>query len=1047
MNHYICMIMIALIDTFCTMEGACQIVVSSVRPDTVLAGEYYIKGKGLLTEAKYDSSMQYFNNAIKIYEEALTHAEDQELWENYICCLAYKGKNYVKQMKFEPASETLHRALDLGIEKLGDKHIHIALVYTELATLSFRQSELTKALEYDQKSLNIKIQNLGQVHKDVAGGYYNIGLTYQDIGDYDAALSSFIQSRDIYLQLDDPDVASAYYGIGRTYLFKGHSDPAFEPLNKSLTIRMEIFGKNHPLVAESYYALGKWFKDTGDLDEAIDYYKRSTAIYREYYGPQHPSVAFGNNNIGIVYWEKGNIREALHYFDKSLKDKIQIFGENHPAVANTYANIGQIYFRQGDLQKAFQNYNKSLQIRSDVLGNDHPSIAVDYMFMGSAYIEMSEFKKALDYFEKALAIQIKATGEDHPRIAQIYNHMGEIYAGKTDYQKALTYFQKALNSLAPEFNDNNIYHNPPIEYILSDNELLTSLHYKAESLHKLYASKRGNIEDMKMSLRTYQLASELIDEMRSGYKAEGSRLFLGEKVTEIFDKAIQTAITLFKTTMDPYYKEQAFQFAEKCKFSTLALHLQESKARRFSGIPDTLLQQENALRIDIAFYSTQIQKKRQRETSSDSIKINRYEEKLFTLNNQYQKLIKTFEVAYPRYYDLKYQTQTTPVEKLRKLLDDHTVLIEYFTGENTITIFTLTKNNIDVYQTETDSLFYQIANSLVRSIKKVDFRKFIHASVQLHQKLISPVQNKLDRNKKVIIIPHGILAKVPFEVLMSKLPDPSDQTEFTRMNYMIRSYNISYHYSAALYAKSLDEKQERSACYHFAGFAPVFSDDAENNMISADRSVLTDLDYSESDYRAVSVDGKRFNELQYSEKEIREIIHSFERKKEEAIGYFRKDASEENFKANVYNCQYIHIASHGIINEAYPQLSGIIFSQPDSMESQEDGILYSGEIYNLKLNADLVVLSSCESGIGKLVRGEGLMALTRGFLYAGAENLIVSLWKVSDKHTSRLMVELYKYILKGDNYSTALREAKLHMLKNPKTAFPKSWASFVLIGE
>jgi len=1047
MKPNIGIIAISLALAFYSIKGQCQTRIPSVKPDTALAVTYLNKGKLFLKKAEFDSSMYYFMNASEIFKQALNHKKEQSVWENYILCLTYIGKNFVRQMNFESASEYLHKALELGVEKLGENHIHIAFIYNGLATLNFRQSDLVKALEYDKKSLEINITNLGLEHHDVANGYYNCALTYQDIGDYDSALSCFMKSRDIYLRIDDPAVASAYYGIGCTYIIKGHYDRAFKALDKALAIRVEKFGEKHPFVAESYNSIGRYYKATGDLDKAIEYYKRSTSIYSEYFGPHHPSVAYGNNNIGGVYREKGNLTKSLYYYHLSLEDKIRILGENHPAVANTYANIGRTHSDQGNYQTSLQFFKKSLAIRFNILGKEHPSIVLDYLFMGSAYIEMSDYNKALDYLNKALDIQIKCTGEKHPLIAKIYNYIGDIHVRKTDYKTAITYFQKAIIALSPDFNDLNMYKNPDLHNILSETELLKSLRYKAESLNKYYVEISGNIAELKMSFRTYQLASVLIDNIRNGYKTEGSRLFLGEKVTEIFDKAIQTALTLYKKTKDTYYKEQAFQFAEKSKFSTLALYLQESRARQFAGIPDTLLQLEKAIRADLAFYNTHIQKKLQKKKSNESKRFSHYEDKLFTLNNQYQKLINTFEVKHPNYYDLKYQSQTITIEKLKTLLDDQTVLIEYFTGENTLTIFTFTKNQMNIHQTKADSTFYKKIGSLISSIKKIEPRNFIRTSVQLYKKIIAPVQNNLNHKKKIIIIPHSILAKVPFEVLISKLPDQSEQTDFSTMNYLIRLYDISYHYSATLYAKRSMDTQGRSVLKDFAGFAPVFSDDVDNNLIHANRSTLTDPDYSKSDYRAVQVDGKRFNELKYSEQEIQKIVQCFKKKNKTAVGYYKKAASENNFKAKGADYQHIHIASHGIVNQEYPQLSGIIFSQPGHSTSQEDGILYSGEIYNLNLNADLVVLSSCESGIGKLVKGEGLMALTRGFLYAGTENLLVSLWKVSDKNTSELMIEFYENILKGDDYSGSLRKAKLTVLKNPKTAFPRLWASFVLIGE
>ena len=142
----------------------------------------------------------------------------------------------------------------------------------------------------------------------------------------------------------------------------------------------------------------------------------------------------------------------------------------------------------------------------------------------------------------------------------------------------------------------------------------------------------------------------------------------------------------------------------------------------------------------------------------------------------------------------------------------------------------------------------------------------------------------------------------------------------------------------------------------------------------------------------------------------------------------------------------MHLATHSFVNEDRPQLSGIAFSQPIDSTASDDGILYPDEIYNLDINADLVVLSSCESGVGKAVKGEGLLALTRGFLYAGTSNIIASLWKVSDRQTSKLMLQFYEQYLSGKRYSSALRDSKLAMIKDPFSAYPMFWAGFVLVG-
>ena len=198
----------------------------------------------------------------------------------------------------------------------------------------------------------------------------------------------------------------------------------------------------------------------------------------------------------------------------------------------------------------------------------------------------------------------------------------------------------------------------------------------------------------------------------------------------------------------------------------------------------------------------------------------------------------------------------------------------------------------------------------------------------------------------------------------------------------------------------------------------------------------------------VLIDEKSFSELPGTELELQAIINLFYARKKKAIGYFHDRAKEGIFKnSNTKNFNFIHIATHSLMYEDNPKISGLVFANPGRLRSyDEDGILYSGETYNLDLNAELIVLSSCESGIGKLVKGEGMIALNRGFFYSGARNIIISLWKVEDKTTSKLMIEFYRRILDDMTISTALQKAKILLIKNKFTAFPKYWSGFILIG-
>jgi CHAT domain-containing protein len=337
-----------------------------------------------------------------------------------------------------------------------------------------------------------------------------------------------------------------------------------------------------------------------------------------------------------------------------------------------------------------------------------------------------------------------------------------------------------------------------------------------------------------------------------------------------------------------------------------------------------------------------------------------------------------------------------------------------------------------------------MVESYYQSIKKIEDKSFSYLSSKLFQILIEPVLTWVKNKKKLIIIPHEYLYYIPFESLVSS---GEKEKNFLKIEYLIKRFSISYHYSANLwYYRNYNSIKNKDKS--FIGFAPVFSEKRNKGYILSSEGSRDYNKILRSSSRMVTVDGKRLPQLEASEKELRSIINLFKKYSKKAKGYFYQQASESNFKiADMKNYNYLHIATHSLSDKIYPKLSGLFFSDPDDPISLEDGILYSEETFNLSLDTELIVLSSCESGIGKLVKGEGMIALNRGFFYAGARNIIFSLWKVEDKATSRLMIELYRNILMGKSITDSLRNAKLRLIRDKFTAFPKYWSGFILVGK
>lgn len=536
-----------------------------------------------------------------------------------------------------------------------------------------------------------------------------------------------------------------------------------------------------------------------------------------------------------------------------------------------------------------------------------------------------------------------------------------------------------------------------------------------------------DLKDIKMSLSTFFLASDLIDDIRHSYRAEGSKLFLGEKSSEVYVKAIRVALKLYEITDNKKYLEDAYTFTEKGKVAVLLDAFYDSNAKKFAGLPDSLVEHEREVRIDLAFYEKSLLEEELKGKEADSAKIVLWSEKVFILRQEYEKLVLRLENDFNDYYKLKYSPFTvTSAEAREKLLDNNTMILEYFLGDTVLYVFQLTKDNFDVTKVSKVEWFDNQVVKMRDAIINNNYRRFTELSYVLYQSVVKPVS--IPQNiKNIIIIPDGILGYLPFEALLTKEANQNNQ-DYMQLSYWIKDYNISYNYSATLMVEMMQKKVDKTKQKKdFIAFAPVEFDNAQLKIPGGDTTTIATLPATET--------------------EVLNIAKLF--KKKDAVKlYLRKNAVEENIKSpELEDYKYVHFATHGYINEKKPGLSSIFCRPSSDSASTEDGFLYSGETYNLHLNSDLLVLSACQTGLGKIVKGEGIVGLTRGFLFSGTKSIIVSVWQVADESTSTLMIDFYKNLVNNKTIPQSLRDTKLKMISNASYAAPYFWAPFILIGK
>jgi CHAT domain-containing protein len=508
---------------------------------------------------------------------------------------------------------------------------------------------------------------------------------------------------------------------------------------------------------------------------------------------------------------------------------------------------------------------------------------------------------------------------------------------------------------------------------------------------------------------------------------------LSQNQSATFSDAMQICYKLYKQTKQQQYIERAFELSERSKSSNLLASVKDLKAKEFGGIPDSLLVKESIFKSNIDNYTQMLFEESHNQTP-DSQKINTYNAKIFKFTEAYNKLVDSFEKLYPRYYSFKYENKVVGIDEVQSRLSKKQALIEYFinepadtTGEGELYRFVITKDSVNFCVENFDHTFLdniqQVRDFLVSPnylyTKKKDFVTYSLSSYRLYEKLLAPAVSKI-YGKDLTVIPHDKLSYIPFDALLSELPDTTVMN-FRNLKYLVRDYAINYSYSATLLYDFSEKK--KSSSRSLIAFSPAYN--PEKPYLDPETSVQRFL-----------------SPLPAAREEVLGISRLIK-----TSSFLDDQAQEKTFKEKASGFDILHLAMHTIINDSLPMFSKLVFSESEN-DSLEDGFLNTYEVYNMKLNARLAVLSACETGSGKLQKGEGVMSMARSFIYAGCPSIVMTLWQVEDKSGAQIMEDFYYFISKGKRKDVALRMAKLKHLEasDPLTSHPHYWLAYVNIG-
>lgn len=713
------------------------------------------------------------------------------------------------------------------------------------------------------------------------------------------------------------------------------------------------------------------------------------------------------NNIGAVYACLGDSAEAANYYQQALKIQASLKSPDKSIQFTLLTNIaGNLANRAEALALLEQALTLSKDIQNKVME------LRARLRLATLYSQNGDYLDALAHAKAALQIA-QETGVAFQE-GKSWNQLGTIHFSLFETNQAIDDYRRAL--------------------AIGERTEAPQIVWEAQAGIAAALHRQGNSEQ---AAQHYRQAVETIDGIRSRIGIPEDRAsFLVGKI-DVYKKLLGVLFEL--QDKDKSKQAEAFRYAERARARAFSDLLAEAKIDPEQSAAPDLLNQKQELQRRISQLTAQLIKERSQETSKQNKpKIGDLEKGLAQADSELSDWLREVRRRNPRYASLKYPEPVTLVD-VQRILDDRTILLSYSLANPKSFLFAVSRNDFQVRELPSEITISSDVQALLAAIIDKNNpapQKYRRLVTRLSRELLQPVGRILAGKKALVIVADGTLHRLPFESLV--LPNTPAGGDLRRLPYLIREFAISYAPSASVLVELHNETHEPAPKGFIAFGDPIYGTRPEDAIASTLRTAN---------------DG-RFNlqRLPYSQTEIDGIAQLFAQEDREI--FFGAEASEENVKAPERLSRYrmVHFSTHGYVNETRPRFSGLVLSLPQdrsltAANSQwEDGLLSAYEILNLKLKADLVVLSACETGLGKEVKGEGLMSLTRAFMYAGTPSVVVSLWNVNDESAADIMIRFYRNLkIGGMNKSEALRRAKLETISD--NGFPFFWAPFVLVGK
>ena len=922
---------------------------------------------------------------------------------------------YNKQGRYAEAEALDQRALRIREKALGAEHLDVALSLNNLAMLYKAQGKYAEARPLCQRALRIWEKALGPEHPDVAIPLNNLAELYDDQGKYAEAEPLYQRALRIWekaLGPEHPHVATALNNLASLYYKQGKYAEAEPLFQRALRIEEKALGPEHPDVAISLNNLAELYRTQGKYAEAEPLYQRALRMWEKALGPQHPTVAISLNNLAILYYAQGKYAEAEPLHQRAQRIRETALGLDHPDVAHSLNNLAELQRAQGKYSEAEPLYQRALRIVEKALGPEHPAAAYALNNLALLYVDQCKYAIAEPLYQRALRIWEKALGAEHPEVATALNNLAGLYYAQAQPEKAEVFFQRGLENLVSQSERYFPY--------MSEKDRLAFLDTVSETF-PVYASFCFSY-----GVRKPVLAARLYDALlwRKGLVASGMAA-LRSQILSSGDRqalALLDQLNAKRTVLANFLNQQPKGQAEWRKAVEQLGREADEIERELARTTSAWAEQKRLARATWRDVQKALAKD---EAAVEVVRFPFHDGRRWTDRTYYAALVLTSE------------STTGPA------------LLALGEAEK------LEGQPLEEYR-------WRVATR-----DKPDEKSVGGTGANLYQVLWKPLETALAGKKRVYLSPDGALNQVSLGVVLAEdgrlLMEDRDLRLVSSTRDILRQKQGLAAGSAVLIGNpnfNLSEAQQRSA-------ARALRPAKESEVLLA--AAL-------GSRRSGEQRGRPLEPLPGTKAELQSIQALLGKKGWRVEVYDGDNALEERVK-NVNNPRVLHVATHGFFfrNQEFaprplgtdrpsgredPMLrAGLYFAGANraltgggATADLDDGVLTAFEATGLNLHGtELVVLSACGTGLGRVGSGEGVFGLRRALEMAGAEAVLMSLWSVPDQETQELMGLFYEKWLAGKEKHAALREAQLEMRQKVKERYgedlPFYWGAFVLVGK